>query len=167
MPPNARMALSTSMDVYPGVYRVGFWTSLPGYYLSCIMLGTQDVTGQDIHLAPDSPPLRLIYKPNAARVQGSVENGAGMKVILIQADRERAVPGQSLLVAECDREGRFAIEGLRPTTWYAFAVDAVNVESGAVEEAVFSRGWDRRSQTLRLQEGETMTLGLKVTPWPD
>jgi hypothetical protein len=154
-------------NLFPGAYRIEPWTTVPGYYLSSILLGTQDVTGQPVHLAPGSPPVRVVYKPNAARVQGVVENGAGVKVVLIQADRERYVEGQSLRVAVCDREGRYSFEGLRPTTYHAFAFDIVNLESEAIEELVFARGFDRQGRTLRLAEGETVTFDLKITPWPD
>ena len=154
-------------DLYPGTYRIDPRTTLPGHYLSSILLGGQDVTGQSVYLGPGSPPIRVIYKPNAARVQGAVEDGAGVKVVLIQADRERYTEGQSLRVAVCDREGRYTIEGLRPTTYHAFAFDIVNLESEALEELVFSRGLDRQGKTLHLGEGETVTLDLKVTPWPD
>jgi hypothetical protein len=154
-------------NVYPGRYRIALWTNVPGRYLKSILLGTEDVTGRAVDLAPNSPPLRVICKSNAARAVGQVENGAGVKVIFIEAQESNSVPGQSLRVAVCDREGRFAIEGLRPTTYYAFAIAIGNVESGAMTEIVFTRGLSRLAQTVQLAEGETATVNLKIIPWPE
>lgn len=152
---------------YPGRYRVARYSAEPGYYLQSILLGTRDVTGQEIDIAPGSPPLRIVYAGKAARLQGTVENGAGIRVIVIQADRDRYVEGDSLRVAVCDREGRFTVEGLRPTAYYAFAFAMANVESEAVEQAVFARGLGSRAPVIRLEEGSTANVSLKVIPLPE
>jgi hypothetical protein len=153
--------------LYPGKYRVGSYSQLSGHYLGSVLLGSQDVTGRDVTLASDSPRLHVIYKPNAARVRGAVEDGAGVRVVLIEADRDRQIPTQWLRAATCDEQGRFAVEGLRPGLYHAFAFQIVNVNTGAVQEAVFEKGLVRQGKTISLAEGETATLELRVTPWPE
>jgi hypothetical protein len=154
-------------DVYPGLYRVGLYSEMPSFYVSAISLGPRDITGRDVALDANSPPVRVIFKPNAASATGTVENGAGIKVVFVEADREGEIPGQFLRATVCDGEGRFQLAGLRPTTYYAFAFTIGNVESDAVFEAAFTRGLWRQAQSVHLDEGATVKLDLHITPWPD
>jgi hypothetical protein len=97
---------------------------------------------------------------------GTVENGAGVKVVLVDAAQDEFVPGQDIRVAVCDERGRFTIEGLRPATYYAFAFAIGGVNTGAVREAVFLLGLSRQAQTIRLGESETANIELHITPFP-
>ena len=154
-------------NLYPGIYRIGPFSKLPGHYLKSILLGTQDVSGLDVTLLQNSPPIRMIYAPNAAHVRGRVENGAGVKVVLIEADQQHFITGESMRVSVCDREGQFAVDGLRPTTYYALALETSgNMNSGDLTEAVFAGGLGQSVQTVRLAEGDIATLNLAIAPWP-
>jgi hypothetical protein len=154
--------------LYPGRYRVAVWDHVPGYYLKSVLLDNHDVMGRDVSLDRAVSPLRVVYKSNAARVHGTVEDGAGVMVALIDADQERFDPFQSLRVTGCDGEGRFNFEGLYPATYFAFAfVPNGNVESGAVKDAVFTLGVRQQAQTVRLGEGDTATLNLNIVTWPE
>ena len=153
-------------DVYPGRYRVDAWVRVPGSYLKSVVLGPKDVTGQDVDLTAASPAVRLVLGPNAARAVGSVENGAGAKVVLIDTDQEVYVPGEAIKVAICDEQGRFTIEGIRPGSWHAFAFDtADNMNTGAIRALVFKRGLARQAEVIHLREGETANLKLRISPW--
>jgi len=155
-------------DLYPGRYRVDVFRQAPGYYLKSILLGSQDVTGQDIDLAPNSPPLKVIYKSNDARVRGQVENGAGAVVIVIAPDEAHSVDGDSPRVGACDIEGRFSVEGLRPGSYLVLATYiSGNVNTGAIAEMVYVRGLNRQAKTIQLEEGETAAVNMKITPWPE
>ncbi len=118
-------------------------------------------------MAPDSPPLRAIFKPNAPRATGTVDYGAGVKVVFVEAEREGAIPGQFLRATVCDGEGHFELEGLRPTSYYVFAFAISNVESGAVWARVFAQGWWKQARSVNLDEGTTAMFKLSVTLWPD
>ncbi|MGP0018439.1 MAG: collagen binding domain-containing protein [Candidatus Sulfotelmatobacter sp.] len=153
-------------DVYPGTYRVGEWMAMPGYYLDSILLGAEDATGKDIYIGSNLAPLRLIFKSPSARAQGSVENGVGVRAILVDADREHQIPGQSIRSAICDKDGRFNIEGLRPGSYYAFASRTWDGSSGILTEALFSGELENQVETIHVSESETATLNLKATFWP-
>jgi hypothetical protein len=154
-------------DVYAGTYKFDHWTHIPGYYLKSILLGEEDITGKEVTLAAGSRALRVIFKPNAARMSGVVENGFGVNVAVVEADQEHFT-GSSVRIAVCDIEGRFTVESLRPTTYYAVAfTKSGNLQSAAVREALFSRGLVQRAETVHLSEGETATLKLGITPWPE
>lgn len=136
--------------------------------MSSILLGSEDVTGRDVTLTADSPPIRIVFRSNGARVSGSVENGAGAQVVLVEADQDHYIPGESLRYAVCDGKGRFTLEDVRPTAYFAFAFPfAINVSSGDIMDAVYLKGLGRQAQTVHLSEGETATLNLKTTPWPE
>jgi len=152
--------------LYEGYYRIGEIGEKPGYYLDSILLGTEDVLGRNVFVGPNSPLLRVTFRPNAARVVGSVENGAAAKVVLVEADREHYRPG-SLRVVVCDEDGRFTIEGLRPTSYYVFASATFNGSEDATTKAIFAGGLGRQVQTVNLSEGETATLHLNLAPWPE
>lgn len=153
-------------DLYPGTYRIGGWMAIPGYYLDSVSLGSEDASGKDVYIGFATIPLRLIFKSGSARVQGSVENGAGVRAILVEADQERQIPGQSIRGTICDKDGRFNIEGLRPGSYYAFASRTWDGSSGILEEAISSGKLRDQVETLHLEEGETATLNLKVILWP-
>lgn len=153
-------------EVYAGRYRLAQWGALSGYYVKSIILGLEDVTGKAVNLRPQSPLVKLIYASNAARAWGSVENGAGIKVVLVDASEEEYIPGQDVNVAVCDEQGRFAIEDLRPGTYHAFAFAIAGVNSGAVKRAVFRLGLSRQAKTVRLGEGSAVRLELKTMPFP-
>lgn len=152
--------------LYPGIYRVGCWMAKPGYYLDSILLGAEDATGRDLYIGSNVAPLRLIFKSPAARVQGSVENGAGVRAILVEADQQHQIPGQSIRGAICDKDGRFNMESLRPGTYYALASRTWDGSSGILTEAIFGGELRDQVETIHVSEGETATLSLKIAPWP-
>jgi hypothetical protein len=152
--------------LYPGRYRAGAYGKAPGHYLKSILLGPSDVTGRDFDLTAASPPLRYVIAPNAARATGTVENGAGVNVVLIDADDQVFVPGQDIRIAVCDDKGHFTLDGLRPGAWHAFAFDTSdNMNTDAIRDLVFRRGLARQAEVIRLNEGETATLKLRLSPW--
>jgi hypothetical protein len=153
-------------DVYPGNYRVGELRDIPGYYLDSILLGAEDATGKDVYIGSNLAPLRLIFKSPSARAQGSVENGAGVRAILVEADQEHQITGQSIRSAICDKDGSFNIEGLRPGSYYAFASRTWDGSSGILTETLFNGELENQAETIHVSEGETATLNLKATSWP-
>ena len=154
--------------VYPGTYLISVWgNQIPGYYLKSVMLGDQDVRFQQVTLDRGAY-IRAIYRPNAARVLGSVEGGAGAVAVLLDADQSREDAFQAVRVTRCDAEGRFSFEGLYPASYYAFAfVPNGNVETGALRAAAFALGLKEQAQLLRLNEGDNVTLNLKLLAFPE
>jgi hypothetical protein len=153
-------------DVYPGRYRVDAWVYVPGHYLKSVLLGPKDITGQDVDLTAASPAVRLVLAPNAARAVGTVDNGAGAKVVFVDTDQDVYVPGEAIKVAICDDQGHFTIDGIRPGSWHAFAFDTSdNMNTGAIRELVFKRGLARQAEVIHLREGEATNLKLRISPW--
>jgi Carboxypeptidase regulatory-like domain len=151
-------------DVYPGRYRITPMGFVPGYYLDSVWLGESNVMGQEVELSPSSPPIRVVYKPKAARVRGTVEDGAGSAVYLLPQD-ESLLDNQFIRSAACDGFGRFEVGSLRPGDYYAFAFD--RVEFDVLTDPAFVRALAPRAVQIHVSEGEIGSVNLKVTAWPE
>ena len=101
--------------VYPGRYRVNVFGAIPQHYLDSVRLGEQDVLGQEVLFAEGMPPLRVVYKPDAAALRGKVENGGGASILLLPQN-EGLWNERFIRRASCDSSGHFEIDGLRRAT---------------------------------------------------
>jgi hypothetical protein len=83
-----------------------------------------------------------------------VEDGAEAKVVLVEVDQEHHVPG-SIRATSCDNDGRFNIDGLRPTSYYVFAFKIVELGSavGARFVSPAFQGWERAKFSFLVPEG--------------
>ena len=151
-------------DVYPGRYRITPMGVVPGYYLDSVWLGERNVMGQEVDLSASSPPIRVVYRPKAARIRGTVEDGAGSVVYLLPQD-ETLLDPQFIRSTACDSFGRFEVGSLRPGDYYAFAFD--RVEFDALTDPAFVRTLAPRAVRIHVDEGEIGAANLKVTPWPE
>ncbi len=153
--------------VYPGRFRVGVNAVAAGHYVHSVLLGEEDVTGREIAIDGPGQPLAIVFRPKPARVTGTVRGGTGgHRVVLIDANTQRYIPSQSVRAARCDDRGNFALDGVPPGTWLAFAFALDKVEEIAIREAVFRGGLLNQARTFRLSEGEAATVDLAPTPWP-
>ena len=151
-------------QLYPGRYTlepVGF---APGYYVDSVKLGDRDVLGLEVELFDGVPPLRISYKADAPSVRGTVENGSGATVMLFPQD-EALVTGQFIRTTNVGSDGRFEIGSLRPGDYYAFAFN--RIEWLAFNDAGFFRGLVPLAERVHVAKGETATVELKVTLWPE
>ncbi len=149
-------------DLYPGRFRLRTLGLVPGFYVDAIWLGETNVMGQETDLSAGSPPVRIVYKANAARVRGTVESGADSAVYLIPQDEGlldniRSVP--------CDPAGRFEIGSVRPGDYYLFAFN--RVEGAALTDPSFVRTIAPQAVQVHVEPGGIGMANLKVTPWPD
>ena len=136
---------------------------LSGYYLASVLIGGREVMGQEVELASGAAPLRVIFKLATGRVQGSVENGAGMTVVLIPRD-ESLMNYQFIRFTRCANTGRFEIAGLRPGGYYAMAL--ADADINALEDPDFVRTFAGGTTPVEVDNGLTVSLDLKVSPWP-
>ncbi len=151
-------------SVYPGRYHLIPLGFVPGYYVDSIWLGDSNVTGQEVDLSASSPPVRVVYQANAARVRGTVESGAGSVVYLLPQD-ESLLSTPFIRSVPCDAAGRFELGSVRPGDYYVFAFD--RVEFAALTDAEFVRAIAPQAATLHVDAGEIGSVNLKVTPWPE
>ncbi len=123
--------------VYPGRYLiVAEPLRTPGYYPAAILLGSRDVTGQQVDLMPASPPIKIVYRTDGGTVHGTVEKGEGMIVLLVpQGPGE----GRFTLSARCGADGAFVFNDVPPDDYYAAAFERVDMASPGFMSAIVAR----------------------------
>jgi hypothetical protein len=150
--------------VFAGRYKVSMGDAEPGYYLAAAMLGDRDILGQEFELAPGAPEIRAVFRPLPGGVNGTVDGGERTTVVLLpQEEALRDLDAMPKALRRAD--GRFEIDSLRPGGYYAWAFERLDVD--ALRDAAFVRTLVARAASVRVNRGETASLALSVTPWPE
>jgi hypothetical protein len=159
--------------VVPGKYRILLEEPLPGSYVDSIQYGGRDVMGQTVDVMDASLPIRVVYKTNGGRVQGSVENGGGAIVVLLP--KEPALQNSEFMRwGWCNGSGRFDIGSLRPGAYYAAAFERMDLfdlsyglyYGGVVDRALID-AIAGRGVSVRVESGQSATVTLKLMAWPE
>jgi hypothetical protein len=151
-------------DVYSGRYRLIPLGFVPGYYVDSIWLGDSNVMGQEVDLSASSPPIRVVYQSNAARVRGTVESGGGSVVYLVPQD-ESLLNTPFIRSVPCDAAGRFELGSVRPGDYYIFAFD--HADFAALTDPAFIRTIAPLAATVHVDAGGIGSVNVKVTAWPE
>jgi hypothetical protein len=103
-------------------------------------------------------------------IAGSVSDTRGQKVtdatvVMFADDAKTWRPGSRFVrIARPDQDGRYRIEGLPPARYLAVAVDFL--EKGSEWSPDTLDRLRKLGTDVRLSEGESRTLDLKVSPTP-
>jgi hypothetical protein len=112
-----------------GEYRIGAVTS-PDLYLADAWLGSRNIMGQTFEIDSKSDgPLVLELRTDGAKFEGTVTDvddvAANALVVLVPPTEFRNDPGVSK-TARTDKEGHFAISGIRPGLYTVFAFPKID-----------------------------------------
>jgi hypothetical protein len=105
-------------NVYPGRYLIHAMNMTPGVYVESIKLGEAEVDGQPVDIWDGSVPIRVTYRNGGAVVRGTVENGDGTTVAIVNADE--SLPAGGVGTVAMGAGGRFEFNTLRPGDYYIF-----------------------------------------------
>jgi hypothetical protein len=160
---NRKTADGIAIDhVLPGRYHIVTTPGVPaGYYPASITVGGRDVTGQDVDLSAGMPPIRILLKPNAGHVRGTVSRGAGATVLLWPEGS--AIPFM-VLSSDADEHGSFQFANVPPGNYSVVAFDNIPLEGGAASTVL---GAIAAGTRVEVQEGGAQTVELNVTRWPE
>jgi hypothetical protein len=141
-------------------YRISAAPGLAGgYYLASVSLGGQDITGQSVNLDAGSPPVRIVYKPNAGTVSGIVESGSAASVVLIPQAALDSLSVESGRVSPSGAGGAFEIQSVAPGSYYAFAVD--RLEPDKFQDLRIVRKIISSAAIVQVAEGSAVSVKVK------
>jgi hypothetical protein len=159
--------------IVPGKYQILLEQPLPGLYVDTVQYGGRDVLGQIVDVMDASLHLRVVYKNDGGRVQGSVEQCSRGTVVLMP--KEPALQnGELIRTGSCDSSGRFDIGNLRPGAYYAAAFERMQMPDlsfglyygGVVDPALIAKVAGRGA-SVRVEAGQTATVALQLMDWPE
>jgi hypothetical protein len=151
----------------PGKYRINVNGGPQNTYLKAVMYGGQDVTVSGIDLTgAASGPIEVVLGMNAAKVTGVVQDeskkpASGVMVVLVPEASKREL--QHLYkIGRSDQNGNFAISSVPPGDYTAFAWDDLADQS--YQDPEYLKKYEGNGATVKLKEGESQNIQLKVIP---
>lgn len=150
----------------PGKYRVNANGGPDNTYVKAILYGGQDVLTSGIDLTGEvSGSLEIVLAGNAGKVTGVVQDdkkpAAGVMVVLVPEASKREV--QYLYkIARTDQNGYFTLSNLPPGEYTAYAWEDLNDQS--YQDPEFLKKYDGSGITVKLKEGESQNLQMKMIP---
>jgi hypothetical protein len=142
------------LDVFPGAHQIRADVLIGNYYVDSILLGSSEVTGQTVELTPASPPLKIVLKP-AGTIRGTIEDADSGTVVFFPQDFTGV--GYSV---QSGAGKTFELAGIPPGDYYAIAVD--HFDTRTMAEAVRLRGLTPMATSVRMEQGSSVSLQLKV-----
>lgn len=148
--------------VYPGRYIVApVANGISTTYISEVQFGGRDVLGQAIDLAPDPPPMQIIYRSGAGRVRAQFEKDASGIFMLIPAEPQGGYPRS----VRCSSNGPCEFSGLRPGEYFVAGFD--RVDGVKLSDPAYLSALVAISTRIRVEENGNQLVTLPVNHWPD
>jgi hypothetical protein len=132
-------------------------------YVKSITEDGQDVqeSGVDLKAGGMSATVQIVLSANGGSIEGSVENGAGAKVILVPSDPQAARTWAKTVTAGDD--GHFAFPVVAPGRYKVFAWEDVD-PNAAMYDAEFRKPFESKGQTVEVGEKQKATAQLQLIP---
>ena len=148
-------------------YRLSIGGMPRNAYVKMARYSGTDVMNEGLRL--DRQPtglLDILISTNTGIVDGVVQNdkqepSVNVTVVLIP-DAERRSRFDLYRTTSTDATGHFHIEGIAPGDYHFFSWE--NVENGAWQDPDFIRQFDDRGKPIRINEGGTSNIELRVIP---
>jgi hypothetical protein len=115
-------------------------------------------------LAEGVPPVRVVFKPNSAKLRGTVENCGGASILLHLQD-EGLWNFRFIRRGSCDSSGHFELGGLRPGNYYALALD--RIDSTGLDDLSILRRLASIGAQVQVDSGRAAYVELKPSLWPE
>ena len=158
----------TWKDVPPGTYSVQFSdnSAMPDWFLKSTASDGHDATDSGFSVGVGIITLDLMASANGGAIDGVAGNQDDEPV----ADAVIVAVPEALLrnrpdryrKAVADQTGHFSLRGLPPGDYTLFAWESVDGE--AYYNAEFLRSYEDRGKTMRVREGNQMSVQLRVIP---
>jgi hypothetical protein len=146
-------------------YRVSVSGMPRNSYIKMARYGATDVMAEGLRLdRQPNGPLDIVISTNTGTVDGVVQNdkqdaAANVTVVFVPQLTNRL---DLYRTASTDAAGHFHVEGVPPGDYRVFAWE--DVETGAWQDPDFVSRFDDRKRTIRINEGSTSNLELRLIP---
>jgi hypothetical protein len=161
-------------NLQPGRYFADVLPGASGAYVQSITAGGDEVRGRDFEVSASSQGLGILLRTDSATLKGTVESphdGTAQverpghpSVILIPADahlRGLDVVRPARVSSDCS----FSLSGLRPGEYLAMAFE--DIDESQLQDPEFLTVLEPLGRSLQLAPGETQTVTLKLSVWPE
>jgi hypothetical protein len=149
-------------DLSAEIYHVSI--SAPSdLYVKSITQDGRDIqdSGVDLKAGGMSATVQIVLSANGGSIEGSVENGAGAKVILVPSDPQAARTLAKTVTAGDD--GHFAFTVLAPGRYKVFAWEDVD-PNAAMYDPEFRKPFESKGQAVEVGEKQKATAQLQLIP---
>jgi protocatechuate 3,4-dioxygenase beta subunit len=153
----------TLKDVSEAAYNVEVSGESRDCYIKEVRYGSSTALDEGFTVTRSNPAsLEITISSRGARLQGTVsdEDGlpaAGVQVVLVPEAARRNLH-RLYKSATTDQYGRFDIRGVAPGDYSLFSWE--EVESGAWEDSEFLKPFEKKSQSVSVQDGDKKTVNL-------
>jgi hypothetical protein len=136
-------------------------SGMPDIYVAEVQFGGRDVLGQVIELAPNPPPMTIVYKTGAGVIRAQFEKEAPGIFVLIPAEPQGGYPR----CMRCDSKGPCEFRGLRPGDYYAAGFD--RVDGVELSDPEYVSSLIHSATRVHVEENGNELLNLPINHWPD
>jgi hypothetical protein len=157
----------TLQEVGRDNYRVTVSGMPQNAYVKAARYGATDILDDGIRLdRPSSGPIDILVGTNPGSATGTVQNdkqeaSVNVTVVLIP-DAPKRNRLDMYRTTSTDAIGQFHVDGIPPGNYKAFAWEDVDI--GAWQDPDFIRGFEDRGKPVRINEGGTSNIELRVIP---
>lgn len=144
----------------PGRYRVLTLGGGGASYAGSVILGGVDVLGQEVELGEGSGPLEIVMRHDTGSIKGTVENGEGASVYLVQRELGEMVHYRQAL---CGAGGAFQFDNVVPGEYFVVAFERAAGRGLPVENLPDSIA--PLATGVRIETGSAATVNVRISRW--
>jgi hypothetical protein len=151
---------------FPGRYLVTSASSPPGYYVASVIWGGREVLGQVVEFGEGSGTFRVMLKNESGTLRGTVDRGDGASLFLVNELGGGIVQYREEMAGTT---GTFEFQNVAPGDYYVVAFDRVpyiDAVSRGLPPGDLPASIIPLATRVRVEEGSTASVDLKVNRWP-
>ena len=140
-------------------------------YVKSILVGEEDVLGKEVDAAALAAGIKVILRTDTASVSGALDvpeekrdPAKQPRIVLIPTD-ERLRRAGFIDYSTVDLDYHFSSKSVRPGEYLAFAF--AEADNSSFDDPDFLRVVESKGVKVKLTPGESQTVDLKLTPWPE
>jgi hypothetical protein len=141
-------------------------------YVKSILVGEEDVLGKEVDVgALSAAGVKVILRTDTGSVSGTLDvpedkrdPSKQPRIILIPTD-ERMRRAGFIDYSTLDQDYHFGSKAVRPGEYLAYAF--AEADNSTFDDPDFYRLMESKGVKVKLGPGETQTVELKLTPWPE